>query len=94
VKITANSTPSGTAELIDNGQIYSSGPVSAGIATFQTTTLPVGVHVITAQYSGDSSTLASTSAPITQIVTGPVPIGITATSGSTSHTVNFTVQIN
>jgi hypothetical protein len=94
VKITANSTPAGQVQLIDNGQIYSSGVVSAGIATFQTTTLPIGVHVITAQYSGDSATLPSTSAAITQTVTGPVPLQITATSGNTSHSVSFTVQMN
>ena len=92
--VKANSTPGGTAQLLDNGQIYSSGTVSAGIATFETTTLPVGIHVLSVQYSGDANTLPSTSAPITQIIAGSVSLAVTATAASSTHTTTLTVVVN
>jgi Pro-kumamolisin, activation domain/Bacterial Ig-like domain (group 3) len=94
IVIKANSTPGGTVQLLDNGQIYSAGTVSAGVAIFETTTLPVGVHVIVAQYSGDANTLPSSSAPITQIVAGSVQIPVTATSSGGTHTTTLTVAVN
>ncbi len=94
VNVSATSTPTGTVNLIDNGQLYSSGVVSAGVATFQTTTLPVGVHVLTAQYQGDSQTQASGSAAITQAITGSVTFVVTGTSASTTESGNLTIQVN
>jgi len=94
VAINASSTPTGTVQLLDNGQIYTSGTVSAGIATFTTTTLPIGMHVITAQYSGDANTFPSNSASITQIVAGSVQLQISAVSGASTHTANVTVAVN
>ncbi len=95
VKISANSTPGGSVNLIDNGAIYSSGIVSSGIASFQTTSIPIGVHVITAQYSGDANTQPSSSSAITQIVTGTVKgFAVTATSSAGTHTAYFDVNLN
>lgn len=88
-------TPSGTVQLVDNGQAVG-GPirVSAGIASFLSTSLPVGVHVLTAQYSGDSKTLGSTSAPLTQAITGQVIIEITGSSNGITQNANFTAAVN
>jgi hypothetical protein len=96
VTVNASVTPSGRVQLTDNGQAFGSAvPVSAGIATFGTSNLPVGVHVITAQYQGDANTKASSSAPITEIVTGSVPLQVTAASSSgISHTSNVTIMVN
>jgi len=94
VKVTANSTPGGTVNLVENGQVYTSGLVSAGVATFQSTTLPMGMHVITAQYLGDANTQASNSVPITQIITGSLTFEVTGTSGNTTHNANLTLQVN
>ncbi len=94
VRITASSTPGGTVQLLDNGQLYSSGTVSSGVAIFQTATLPVGIHVITAQYSGDANTMPSHSVPITQIIAGSVPFTVTGTAASGAHTTTFTVSVN
>jgi hypothetical protein len=95
VKVTANSTPGGSVNLVDNGAIYSSGIVSSGIASFQTTTIPIGVHVITAQYLGDANTQPSQSSAITQIITGTVKgFPVTAISGATTHTGYFDVSLN
>jgi hypothetical protein len=64
------------------------------VATFQTTTIPVGMHVLTAQYQGDSHTQASSSAAITQSITGSVTFVVTGTSASTTESGNLTLQVN
>jgi hypothetical protein len=43
--------------------------VAAPVATFSTATLAVGIHTITAVYSGDSLSGSSTSAPVTVTIT-------------------------
>ncbi len=45
-----------------------SAPVSSGVAIFDTSSLPVGTHIVTAAYSGDENFLPSVSNPVTQIV--------------------------
>jgi hypothetical protein len=95
VKPSGSATPSGMVQLYDNGQAYlSSVNVSAGIATFLATSLPVGMHSLTAKYLGDTQSLASTSAPINQVITGQVPLQISGVSGGNTETVNFTVVVN
>jgi hypothetical protein len=96
VTVNASVTPTGNVQLSDNGQAFGSAVVvNSGIATFATMNLPVGVHVITAQYLGSTNTLASSSAPITQVITGPIQLQITAASGSgVSHTANLTVIVD
>lgn len=42
--------------------------LSHGVATYLTTTLPVGEHVVTAAYGGDATFEASVAAPLTQTV--------------------------
>jgi subtilase family serine protease len=96
ITVTPNgsATPSGYVQLIDNGQTLGAPTkVSAGIASFLATSLPVGVHTITAQYLGDSATLGSTSAPITQLITGTVALQISGTSGDITSTSNFNVTL-
>jgi hypothetical protein len=82
-------------QLFDNGQAYGSAVVvNSGIATFATMNLPVGEHVIAAQYLGSTNTLPSNSAPITQVITGPIQLQITAAASGISHTANLTVIVN
>lgn len=95
VRPNGSATPSGTVQLFDNGQVYGSAVrVSAGIATFLATTLPVGEHQITAQYQGDANTMPSTSAPIAQAITGTVGLQISGTSSGVTETADFTVAVN
>lgn len=97
VKVTplGAATPNGTVELFDNGQTPGSPVrVNAGIATFLATSMPVGVHTMTAQYSGDSNTLSSTSAAISQAITGQGIIEITGTSNGITQTADVTVVVN
>lgn len=87
-------TPAGLVQLYDNGQTLG-GPVSvsAGIATFLASSLPVGVHNLTASYLGDAHTQASTSAPIAQIIAGSASLQISGTSGGVTQTLNFTINV-
>ena len=95
VKPNGSATPSGAVQLYDNGQPYSSPVnVSAGIATFVSTSLPIGVHNFTAQYRGDAGTLASTSAPIVQVITGSIGLQISGAANGITETANFTVVVN
>jgi hypothetical protein len=96
VTVSAKGNPAGTVQLYDNGQTYGNpGTVTGGVATFLTTNLPIGVHNISAKYSGDANTLPSSSAVITQMVLGSIPLQITASaSGGAAHTADFTVILN
>ncbi len=95
VKPSGAATPSGAVQLYDNGQTYSSPvDVSAGIATFLATSLPVGVHNFTAAYRGDAKTQPSTSAPITQAITGSVGLQMSAAANGITETADFTVVVN
>ena len=88
-------TPTGAVQLYDNGQAYGSAVnVSAGIASFLATTLPVGVHVFTADYRGDPNTQPSASAPITQVITGTVGLQISGSSNGVTQTADFSVTVN
>ena len=90
-----SATPTGNVQLFDNGTTYGNpSRVNAGVSSFLTTNLPVGVHVITAQYLGDANTLGSTSAAITQLITGSLPLQITGTSNGIVETVDFNVSVN
>ena len=90
-----SATPTGNVQLFDNGTTYGNASrVNAGVVSFLTTNLPVGAHVITAQYLGDANTLGSSSAPITQVITGTVPMQITGTSNGIVETADFNVSVN
>jgi hypothetical protein len=61
---------------LDSGALDTSGQ-----AVFTITTLDVGQHAITAQYGGDTNYTASTSAPLTQVVTSGVTVMLTNSQG-------------
>ena len=61
-------TPTGTVNFLDNNVQIGTGTLSAGVATFSTSTLTVGTHPITAVYSGDPNFTTSTSPVDNQIV--------------------------
>lgn len=75
--------PSGSVTFLVDGAPFGS-PANlsnSGSAMTTVSTLALGNHIITAQYSGDANYSASTSAPVTQTVTG----GSTSTSISTTN---------
>jgi Bacterial Ig-like domain (group 3)/Beta-propeller repeat len=82
-------TPTGSVDFFDGTTQIGSGTLSAGVATFATTALPVGTHSITAQYAGDSNFNGSTSSPtLTQTVNpNPPTFTLSALSGSSAQVV-------
>jgi Bacterial Ig-like domain (group 3)/IPT/TIG domain len=70
VKVTGLS-PTGSVSLFDGGVQIGTGTLAAGIASFTISSLAVGSHSLTAQYSGDSNNAASTSAALIQTVNVP-----------------------
>jgi hypothetical protein len=72
VTFTAKVTPSaatGTVQFFDGAISLGATTLSGGSATLVTTGLAVGMHSITAQYSGDNNYNSSTSAILIQTVT-------------------------
>uniref|UniRef100_UPI0005275494 Ig-like domain-containing protein n=1 Tax=Streptomyces novaecaesareae TaxID=68244 RepID=UPI0005275494 len=62
-------TPTGTVSFFDGVTLLGTGTVVAGVATFTTSGLGVGIHALTAVYSGDTSFNGSTSPIDPQTVT-------------------------
>jgi hypothetical protein len=63
-------TPTGTVTFFDNGNSIGTGTLnSLDLATFTTTTLTAGTHMLTAQYGGDNNFTLSTSAALAQAIT-------------------------
>ena len=68
-KVTSTSgTPSGTVSFKNGSTLLGSGILSSGKATFVTSGLAVGVHPITAEYTGSTDYLTSTSLELSQTV--------------------------
>jgi subtilase family protein/Big-like domain-containing protein/autotransporter-like protein/IPT/TIG domain-containing protein len=70
VKVTGLS-PTGSVSLFDGGTQIGTGTLAAGTASFTISSLAVGSHSLTAQYSGDPNNAASTSAALIQTVNVP-----------------------
>jgi hypothetical protein len=69
VTFTANVTlASGLVEFYDGGTLLGASPISAGRATFTTSTLAAGSHAITARYPGSATLPPARSAIVVQAV--------------------------
>jgi hypothetical protein len=63
-------TASGTVNFLDGEAILGSASLDAeGVTSFKLTTLAVGTHSLTAAYTGNNTTMSSTSAAVTVTVT-------------------------
>jgi large repetitive protein len=91
-------TPTGTITFMDGAKILGIpvGLNASALAIYTTTTLAVGTHTITAVYSGDKVHLASTSAPITQVVNEPTATLLTSSLNPSpvGSRVTFTVTVD
>jgi hypothetical protein len=76
-------TPTGTVTFKDGASTLGNGSLNNGHATFTTSSLSTGSHSITAVYDGDSNFSGSTSAVLSQTVSGNTG-GTTSTSVSGS----------
>jgi hypothetical protein len=64
------STATGTVQFLDGSTSLGTAPLTSGEAAFATSSLSAGKHSITAVYSGNANFGGSTSAVLTQNVTG------------------------
>ncbi len=96
--ITSSSTTAatGTVSFYDGATKIGAGTLTAGVATFATTTLAVGTHSITATYAGDSNNSAGTSNAVSQVVnTASSSITVTSTLNPSNfgQSVTFTATV-
>src|SRR4029079_10509963 len=69
-----SATPTGSVTFLEGLTTLGIEPLVSGVATFTTSVLPAGVHVLTARFDGDSSYGEATSAPLTQHVGTPTAV--------------------
>ena len=67
----AGASPTGSVTFFDGNLNLGSAALSAGAASFSTSSLAVGARSITAMYSGDTANAASVSAAVSVTVGGP-----------------------
>ncbi|MBB5317030.1 Ig-like domain repeat protein [Tunturibacter empetritectus] len=77
------STATGTVTFLFGSTILGTAPLTNGVATISSTTLPIGSDTITATYNGDTNNTTAT-ATLTQIVNKATPTVIVTTSGSST----------
>jgi sugar lactone lactonase YvrE/predicted secreted protein len=100
VVTSATATPTGTVVFEEAGASIGQTQLNAqGIATFTTTTLPVGTQIITAEYAGNGNYNSSTSAALTHIVVLATPALIlngpgTAVNAGSTFGVTATLSSN
>ncbi len=97
-KVTGNGgTPGGTVNFIANGTTLASATLTAGVATFTTSTLAPGTYSITAGYQGDTADAPSVSTVISETV-GLIPtttsLGSSVTTGPTPQVVLIATVLN
>jgi hypothetical protein len=92
--------PTGTVSFIENANVLGTSALAGStVATFQTSTLTVGPHSITASYSGDAVYSSSNSVAVTVTVVNPTPpdYSVNIPNGSATITAgqsaNYTISI-
>jgi hypothetical protein len=75
----------GTVDFKDGATLLATRPVSAGRSSLTVSTLSIGDHPVTADYSGDSTYAASTSPAVTQTVATAGTAGSTTTLSSSAN---------
>ncbi|HKO56483.1 MAG TPA: M36 family metallopeptidase, partial [Thermoanaerobaculia bacterium] len=68
VNSSAGAPNSGTVTFLDGGSPIGTGPVSAGVATYSTSSLSAGSHTLSARFEGITGFLPSTSATYVQTI--------------------------
>jgi hypothetical protein len=93
--ITSTRTLTGTVTFYNFGTAIAGGfpPVNGQAQTGQGYINNPGIYQITASYSGDSSNLASTSAPLIQVLTGTLPVTVVGATGADTHSVQAIVGL-
>ena len=85
----SSSSATGTVTFLNGTTMLGTGTLTSGVATLDSTGLPLGTNSVTAVYSGDSTYKTSTSNTVTVMVTVP-PTNVGATSATLAVPVSFT----
>jgi hypothetical protein len=75
-------TPTGRVTFKDGATILGSGTLAGGMATFSTSSLPLGPHAVAAVYDSDPDFLGSTSAPLVQTISAVIHVTRTTLVGA------------
>ncbi len=94
---TDGGTAAGTVKFLNGATLVGSGTLNAaGVATFTTSTLPVGSYSITANYVGDTNDTSSTSASLAlSVIEATTSVQLTSSipSVQVTHAVTFTATV-
>ena len=93
VKVTGQGSPTGQIGFYANGGWIGTAPLAAGTASLNATFPFPGIFSVTAQYSGDSNNLSSTSPGVSESVTGSTVMQLSGQTSSLVHSVNVTVNL-
>ena len=93
VRAPASGVPTGTITFMDGATAIETEILSAGSASFTTSSLTLASHSITAVYGGDTNDLGSTSGALSQVVgqdSTTTTVSSSASSSSFGQTLTFT----
>jgi hypothetical protein len=68
--VSGGTSPTGNVQFREGATVLATVPLAGATAAFTTSALSAGVHVITADYTGDVDDSPSTSALVNQVVNG------------------------
>ncbi|MGN7737091.1 Ig-like domain repeat protein [Ensifer sp. 22564] len=88
--LAGGASPTGTVTFKNGSTTLGSGSVSGTTATFSTAALAVGVHSITAEYSGDGNNAAAVSAAVT-VTVGQVAPTVTVSASNSNPVLGASV---
>jgi hypothetical protein len=92
--VTGSNSPSGTINFKDGATVIGTASLAGGAATYATSSLTAGTHIMTAVYSGDTNNQGGTSASLNQVIsTVPVAIISSRNPSSAGQSVTFTVTV-
>jgi hypothetical protein len=92
-KVTGPGSPAGNVNFYASGSWIGVSTLASGTTTLNTTLPFAGIYSITAQYAGDSNNLASTSAGVSESVTGSTVMQVNGQTSMLVHSVNVTVTL-
>ncbi len=88
-----NLTATGMVQFQDGGAALGIQAVTAGVATYTSSSLGVSTHTITAQYGGDTNFAGTTAASLSQVITQGMPVIAAPSVSPASPTYGTSVTI-
>ena len=87
--------PTGKVNFLNGSTILATHALTAGVATYSTSSLPAGTSNISAVYLGDGNFNGSASAPVAQVVTAAVTTVVTSSTNPSTYgqAVSFTATL-